>query len=127
MRPKRLHTSTWAALHEAAGHRGYCLLTCGYFVCGFHVAFIAVHLPAYITDEGLSSEIAAWAIAIVGLANVAGAFLAGIAGGRWSKKNCLCVLYASRAVVIALFVTVPTTVPSVLLFALVMGFLWLST
>jgi predicted MFS family arabinose efflux permease len=119
--------SLGAALAEARRHRGYCLLTCGYFVCGFHVAFISVHLPAYVVDKGLSPEIGAWALALVGLMNVAGSLLSGYVGGRWSKKNSLCVIYASRAVVFTVFVLTPTSVASVLGFAVVMGFLWLST
>jgi MFS family permease len=119
--------SLGAALKEAGRYPSYLLLTAGYFVCGFHVAFIGVHLPAYVTDKGLSAEIGAWALAIVGLANVVGSILAGIAGSRLSKKYCLCFLYSARAVVIAIFVLTPASPVSVLLFALVMGLLWLST
>jgi predicted MFS family arabinose efflux permease len=126
-RPAASGQSLGAALEEARQHRGYCLLTAGYFVCGFHVAFISVHLPAYVVDKGLSPEVGAWALSLVGLFNVAGSLLAGYVGGRWSKKNSLAAIYAIRAVVFTLFVLAPTSVPSVLAFAVAMGFLWLST
>jgi predicted MFS family arabinose efflux permease len=126
-RAPQIEQSLKAALREASRHSGYILLTCGYFVCGFHVAFIAVHLPAYIADKGLAPEVGAWALAIVGLANVVGSITAGIAGGRFSKKYLLCLLYSARAVVITIFVLTPATPVSVLVFALVIGFLWLST
>ena len=119
--------SLGAALVEARQHLGYCLLTCGYFVCGFHVAFIAVHLPAYVVDRGLAPEVGAWALALVGLFNVVGSLSAGYFGGRYSKKNCLSLLYLSRAVVFAVFVLTPSSVTSVLGFAVIMGLLWLST
>lgn len=119
--------SLGAALTEARQHFGYCLLTCGYFVCGFHVAFIAVHLPAYVVDRGLAPEVGAWALALVGLFNVIGSLSAGYLGGRVSKKNCLSFLYSARAVVFAVFVLAPPSTASVLSFAVVMGLLWLST
>jgi len=126
-RPAAAGQSLGAALAEARRHRGYCLLTCGYFVCGFHVAFISVHLPAYVVDRGLAPEVGAWALSLMGLLNVVASLSAGYIGGRWSKKNSLCIIYSSRAVVFSLFLLVPTSVSSVLLFSIAMGFLWLST
>ena len=126
-RAPQLKHSLSQALAEAGRHRGYILLTCGYFVCGFHVAFIAVHLPAYIIDKGLAPEVGAWALAIVGLANVVGSITAGVAGGRYSKKYLLCFLYTARAVIITIFLLTPATPASVLVFAFFMGLLWLST
>lgn len=122
-----VHQSAGGALMEAFKHPSYLLLTLGFFVCGFHVAFIQVHLPPYITDMGLDAGLAAWALAIVGGANIVGAFAAGILGGRFSKKYLLSGLYFARAVVIALFVLLPISPASVLLFSGAMGLLWLST
>ncbi|MEQ8356548.1 MAG: MFS transporter [Kiloniellaceae bacterium] len=119
--------STGAALKEAFSHNSYNLLTLGFFVCGFHVAFIQTHLPAYITDQGLDAGLAAWALAIVGGANIVGAYTAGVLGGRFSKKYLLSGLYFARAVAIALFILLPTSNASVLLFAAAIGLLWLST
>jgi predicted MFS family arabinose efflux permease len=115
------------ALAEAGGHRGYALLVAGFFVCGWHVAFIAVHLPAYLADGGLSTGIAAWCLALVGLFNVIGSYVAGVLGGRLSKKYCLSVLYAARSVLILAFIALPLTAASALVFSAIMGLLWLST
>jgi MFS family permease len=115
------------ALQEAGRHSGYLYLTAGFFVCGFHVAFIATHLPAYITDRGLSAEIGAWSLATVGLFNVFGAISAGVLGNRFQKKNILSLIYLSRAVFIALFVLMPISATSVLLFSAGIGLSWLST
>lgn len=115
------------ALMEAARHRGYVLLTTGFFVCGFHVAFITVHFPAYVKDLGLAPQVGAYAIAIIGLCNIAGSFLSGLAGQRWPKKNGLVVIYALRAVAIAGLMIADKTASSIYLFAAVMGILWLST
>lgn len=115
------------ALHEAGGQRSYWLLISGFFVCGFHVSFIQTHLPAYIVDRGLDPQIGAWALALVGLANVVGSYTAGVLGGKHSKKYLLSFIYAARAVVIAAFVVLPMTPASVLVFAFAMGLLWLST
>ena len=115
------------ALTEARQHSGFLYLTAGFFVCGWHVAFIAVHLPAYLADGGISTEIAAWCLALVGLFNVIGSYVAGVLGGRLSKKYCLSFLYLARSVVILAFIMVPLSVGSALLFAAAMGLLWLST
>jgi len=116
-----------AALRQAAGHRGYWLLTTGFFVCGFHVAFVGVHLPSYLSDVGMSSEWGAWSLALIGLFNVIGSFSAGILGDRFRKKNLLTILYFSRAVVILLFIVIPVSPITVLLFSATLGLLWLST
>lgn len=115
------------ALKEAAGHRSYLLLTVGFFVCGYHVAFIQTHLPAYITDAGVAPWVGAAAIAMVGLFNVVGSYSAGVLGGRYNKKNILCAIYALRAVVIGLYVMMPPTALTTLVFAAAIGLLWLST
>ncbi|MFN4095408.1 MAG: MFS transporter [Sphingomonas sp.] len=115
------------ALSEAAGHRGFWLLNAGFFVCGFHVAFIATHFPAYLTDKGLGLAIGANALALVGLFNIFGSYLFGVWGGRWSKKGLLAALYAARGVVMIAFLAAPLTPVSALLFAAAMGFLWLGT
>ena len=115
------------ALAEAGRHRGYWLLIAGFFVCGFHVAFIAAHMPAYIVDRGLLPGLAATALALVGLFNIVGSYSAGVLGGKLSKKYCLSFLYAARSVVILIFISMPMTQTSVLVFAAAMGLLWLST
>ena len=116
-----------AALREAFGHRGYALLTTGFFVCGFHVAFITVHFPAYVGDLGLPAAVGAGAIAVIGLFNIVGSLASGAAGQRWSKKYGLSAIYASRAVVITALMLLPKTPAVIYLFAAVMGVLWLST
>ncbi len=115
------------AILEAARHRGYVLLTVGFFVCGFHVAFITVHFPAYVRDLGLAAQVGAWAIAIIGLFNIAGSFLSGLAGQRWPKKNGLVVIYSLRAIAIAALLIADKTATTIYAFAAVMGILWLST
>jgi predicted MFS family arabinose efflux permease len=116
-----------AALREAARHRGYWLLTLGFFVCGFHVAFIAVHMPAYLTDLGLPTETGALSLALIGIFNVVGSYLAGVLGGRRRKKHLLSLLYLSRAAAIALFIALPVTMTTVVVFSIAIGVLWLST
>ena len=115
------------ALAEALRHPPYLLLTAGYFVCGFQVTFIAVHLPGYLSDKGLTPQVAAFALAIVGLLNIVGSYSAGLLGQRFQKRWILAGIYATRAVVIALFLLAPISPASVYLFAAVMGLLWLST
>jgi len=125
--PGAVDQSIGEALREAGGHSGYRYLTAGFFVCGFHVTFIQTHLPAYVSDLGLAAAVGAWALALVGLFNIAGSYLSGILGGRYSKKYLLSFLYFARAVAIAVFVSVPPSQTSVLVFAAVIGVLWLST
>lgn len=115
------------ALREAASHRGYMLLTIGFFVCGFHVAFITVHFPAYVRDLGLSAETGAYAIALIGLFNIVGSFMSGVYGQGRSKKNGLSTIYFLRALTIAGLLIAPKTDMVIFVFAAIMGVLWLST
>lgn len=114
-------------LAGAFTHRSYVLLVVGFFVCGFQLAFITTHFPAYLADMGVTGQTASWAVALIGLFNVIGAYLAGTWGGRYSKKNLLAWTYLARAVVIAVFLLQPVSTPSVLAFGAGMGLLWLST
>ena len=115
------------AMAEAGAHRGYILLTIGFFVCGFHVAFITVHFPSYVRDLGLDPAVGAYALALVGLCNIVGSFASGMAGQRWSKKYGLCTIYFARALVITALLLAPKTELTIYLFAGAMGVLWLST
>jgi len=115
------------AVSEAFRHRGYLLLTIGFFVCGFQVVFIGVHLPAYLADRGMAPYVAVTSLALVGLFNIFGTYLAGWLGGRMPKRYILSFIYFARAVVIALFVFLPLSPMSAYLFASAIGFLWLST
>ncbi len=115
------------ALREAFALRSFQLLMAGYFVCGFQVVFIGVHLPSHLKDKGLPLEVAGYALALIGLMNVVGTFAAGALGQRLAKKNILAFIYLARAVAIALFVALPVTPMSVYVFAGAMGLLWLST
>ena len=115
------------ALTEALRHRGFVLLTIGFFVCGFHIAFIGFHLPAYVTDLGLSAGTAAMAMSIIGLCNILGAVGAGVYGQRYSMKNGLSLLYFLRAVAILGLILAPKTELTILVFSVCMGFSWLST
>jgi len=119
--------SVRAALREAFAHKGFVLLAAGYFVCGFQVVFIGVHLPSYLRDHGLAPGVATVALALVGLFNVFGTYVAGSLGQRLSKPRLLSGIYLLRTAVIATFISVPLTPWSVYLFAAAMGFLWLST
>lgn len=115
------------ALREAGGHRGFVLLTTGFFVCGFQVAFITVHFPAYVSDLGLSPAVGATALALVGFFNIVGSFGAGMFGQRYSKKVGLAWIYLLRSVAIVGLLLAPKTDLTVYLFAASMGVLWLST
>jgi len=119
--------STAEAVTEAFGHRGYILLTLGFFVCGFQVVFVGVHLPAYLADRGMPPHVAVTALALVGLFNIIGTYTTGWLGGRMSKKYILSFIYFGRAVVIALFIFLPLSAASVYAFAVALGLLWLST
>ncbi len=119
--------SIGGAVREALGHGGFVLLTVGFFVCGFHVAFITVHFPAYVMDLGLGARVGAYAIAIIGLMNIAGSFLSGAAGHRWSKKGGLSAIYFARTIAITALLLAPKTEATIYLFSAVMGLLWLST
>ena len=115
------------AMREALGHRGYVLLTLGFFVCGFQVVFIGVHLPSYLLDKGLPANVGVTALALIGLFNIVGTYTAGWLGGRISKKYILSAIYFSRAIVIALFLLLPLSALTVYAFAIGLGLLWLST
>ncbi len=115
------------ALQEALHYRSYLLLVMGFFVCGFHVAFITAHMPAFITDLGFDPKVGAWSISIIGLCNVFGAYLSGMISGKMSMRYVLVFIYSARAVVITLFLLVPFSLVSVLVFSATMGFLWLAT
>jgi len=125
--PSREQLNTIQAIKTAFSDRSYTLLFFGFFVCGFHVQFIQTHLPAYITDEGLAPIIGAWSLALIGLFNIGGSFFSGWSGQIYSKPKLLSGIYASRAVVIALFIFTPLSGTSVLVFSAAMGILWLST
>ena len=114
-------------LQLATRHRGFWLLTAGFFVCGFHVAFITVHMPKFLTDQGMSPEFGAYALMLIGGFNVIGSIVAGYLGDRWSKKYLLSALYTLRSLTILAFISLPISVPSVLIFCSAMGILWLST
>ncbi len=115
------------ALREAFKYPSFQLLMAGYFVCGFQVVFIGVHMPSYLKDKGLSPQVASYALALIGLFNVFGTYIAGTLGQKLAKRKILAFIYFSRAIVIALFLAFPVTPLSVYLFASVMGLLWLST
>ncbi len=115
------------ALREAASHPSFLLLTAGYFVCGFQVVFIGVHMPSYLKDQGLSPQVATIALALIGLFNIIGTYSAGALGQRISKPLILSTIYLVRAIVITAFVLLPLSPTSVYVFSAVMGLLWLST
>jgi MFS family permease len=125
------------ALAEAFGYRSYILLIIGYFVCGFHVAFVGGHLPAYISDKGIGlalfgvklspAELGGWSIGLVGLFNIAGSILWSSMAAKYQRKNLLSLLYLLRALVFLAFVLMPLSAASVLMFAAALGFLWLGT
>jgi predicted MFS family arabinose efflux permease len=119
--------SVGSALREALGHPSFQLLMAGYFVCGFQVVFIGVHMPSYLKDHGLTPNVATTALALIGLFNVVGTYAAGSLGARWPKRYILSTIYALRSVAIVIFLNVPLTPWSVYIFASVMGVLWLST
>lgn len=119
--------STREALRAAVSHPSYLLLTSGFFVCGFHIAFITTHLPPYLTDQGLSKGLAAWSLSLIGLFNVIGAYSSGILGGHHPRRLLLSGIYLGRGLAFAIFLVVPTTTGSVLLFSALIGLLWLST
>jgi predicted MFS family arabinose efflux permease len=115
------------AMREALGHRGYLLLTIGFFVCGFQVVFVALHLPAYLADRGMAPHVAVTALALIGLFNIVGTYTTGWLGSRVPKRYILSAIYFGRAVVIAPFVLLPLSQFTVYAFAVALGLLWLST
>ena len=122
-----MQQSVGAALREAFAYPSFRLLMAGYFVCGFQVVFIGVHMPSYLKDHGLAPGVATTALALIGLFNVFGTYAAGSLGQRMPKRYILSAIYALRAVAIVVFLLAPLTPLSVYIFAAVMGFLWLST
>ena len=114
-------------LTSARTHSGYWLLNSGFLVCGFHVSFIATHLPAFLNDSAISPMRAAFALGLIGVFNILGTYLAGLYGGRYRKKYLLSGLYLGRALVIAVFIALPLSDVTVMLFAAAMGLLWLGT
>lgn len=125
--PDAAQQSLKDAVREAMGHRGFVLLTTGFFVCGFHVAFITVHFPSYVRDIGLDPKYGAYSLALIGLFNIIGSFGAGVVGQRYSMKLSLSAIYFARACVILALLLLPKTPMVILVFAAVMGILWLST
>lgn len=122
-----LDMSIGEALSRAIRHPSFVLLTLGFFVCGFQVAFITVHFPPLLVEQGISAQLAAWSIAIVGIFNVIGAYTSGIVGAKYSRRYSLTLLYLTRSVVMTAFFVLPITPLSVVLFSACMGLLWLST
>lgn len=124
--PKRDQT-IGHALREAFSYPSFNLLMAGYFVCGFQVVFIGVHMPSYLKDNGLSPQVASYALALIGLFNVFGTYIAGTLGQRMPRRFILSFIYLARAVAISVFLLVPLSPLSVYIFSAVMGTLWLST
>lgn len=125
--PARRGQSIGQALREALKYPSFQLLMAGYFVCGFQVVFIGVHMPSYLKDKGLSPQVAGYALALIGLFNVFGTYIAGSLGQRIAKRKILATIYLSRAVVISVFLAAPLSPASVYIFSSLMGLLWLST
>jgi MFS family permease len=124
--PRREQT-IFQALTEAFKYPSFQLLMAGYFVCGFQVVFIGVHMPSYLKDKGLSPQVASYALALIGLFNVFGTYIAGTLGQKLAKRKILAAIYLGRSIAIALFLWAPLSPTSVYLFSAVMGVLWLST
>jgi MFS family permease len=122
-----MQQSIGAAVREAFGYGSFRLLMAGYFVCGFQVVFIGVHMPSYLKDKGLGPEVATMALALIGLFNVVGTYAAGVIGQHWPKRYLLSSIYLLRSVAIVAFLWLPLTPAGVYVFASVMGLLWLST
>ena len=122
-----VHQSIGAAVREAFGYPSFQLLMAGYFVCGFQVVFIGVHMPSYLKDRGLTPDVATMALALIGLFNVFGTYASGLIGQRWPKRYLLSSIYLLRSIAIVLFLWLPLTPSSVYVFSSVMGVLWLST
>lgn len=116
-----------AALREAFAHQSYVLLVTGFFVCGFQVAFITAHFPAYLGDVGIEARYAVIAIAFIGLFNIVGSLASGVIGQRYSKPVFLSLIYIGRSIAVTAFILLPITPTSVIIFSIVMGLLWLST
>lgn len=116
-----------AAIGQALGHRGFWLLNAGFLACGFQLAFIAGHLPAYLMDRGMTAQHGVTALALIALANIAGTYVCGYLGGRYRRKYLLAGLYMVRTAAIAIFVLLPVSAPALYGFAVIMGLTWLGT
>ena len=114
-------------LSEAFANKSYVFLTLGFFVCGFHVSFVATHLPAYLDDLSLPLWIGSWSLALIGLFNVIGTLMFGYLGDSRSKKNLLVILYSLRSILFLVFIFLPKTEITIIIFASLLGILWLST
>jgi MFS family permease len=115
------------ALAEAFGHRSYVLLVLGFFTCGFQLAFITVHLPAYLVDRGVAVQTGGWVIAVIGLFNIIGSISVGWLQNRFPKRYILSIIYLTRALSIIAFISFPITMFSAIAFGVVTGLTWLST
>ena len=115
------------ALAEAFGHRSYILLVLGFFTCGFQLLFITVHLPSYLVDRGLSADAGAWTLGAIGLFNIIGSITAGWLGDRMPKRYLLSIIYVLRSLAVVVFISLPITATSAIVFGAAMGLLWLST
>jgi predicted MFS family arabinose efflux permease len=121
------HQTIRAALTDAMPDRDFRLLSVGFFVCGFHIAFVATHLPAFVTDQGFSAETGMLALMVIGIGNIAGTYLFGQLGGHFEKRHLLVFLYGARAAVFLAFVLLPMTYYSLLAYSAILGLLWLAT
>jgi predicted MFS family arabinose efflux permease len=125
--PGMAQQSLGQALQEAVGSRSYVFLVLGYFTCGFQLAFITIHLPAYLVDRGLSSEVGGWTLAVIGLFNIFGSLISGWLSNFMPQHYILSIIYFGRALAVLVFIMFPVTPLSSLLFGAAIGFLWLST
>jgi MFS family permease len=121
------HQSLMQALIEASGHRSYVLLVIGFFTCGFQLFFITVHLPAYLVDRGLSVQVGAWTLGVIGLFNIIGSLCAGWLSDKMPKRYLLSIIYFTRSLAVLAFISLPASPASAVIFGAVMGLLWLST
>ena len=124
--PAQAQTSK-QALAEAFGHRSYILLVTGFFTCGFQLAFVTIHLPAYLIDRGLSAEIGGWTLGIIGLFNIVGAMASGWLGGRLPKRYILSFIYFTRSLAVVALITLPASPTVTLIYGAVTGLMWLSS
>ena len=115
------------ALAEALRHPSFLLLVAGFYVCGFQLAFVTAHMPAFLQDAGFDASLGAWSIAIIGLCNVFGAYASGLLSGRYPKRDVLVIIYLVRGLAIVAFMLTPLTLTSVLVFSAITGFFWLAT
>ena len=119
--------SVTEALGEAFRHRSYVLLVLGFFTCGFQLAFVTVHLPAYLIDRGLSTQVGGWTLAVIGLFNIIGSLGSGYLGNLMPKRYILSFIYFGRALAVVAFISLPASPAATLVFGAVTGLLWLST